>query len=152
MTSAGRQRKVSNMKLTSKFHLAHMGIWLVICIPLVGLLNFLLYLLITQQMNFMDDSLGGAAGGAPETRLWLALGLIVEGLVFSLAFVFLAMNTSHRVAGPYIKLKRTCEQIRDGDRDLRLRFRDYDLLEDVAQAFNQMVEALRAGSGRDRRQ
>jgi len=141
MTSDRKKRKLRNMRLTEKFHFAHLGIWIVISIGLVALVNFLLYIVIVQQLDLIMDS-GGGGGLGEVGRMRLAFGLILEGFVFAVALVVLAKSTSHRIAGPHLRTIRTCREIQNGNRGLRLKFREYDLLEDVADAFNSMMDSL----------
>ncbi|MEA2691020.1 MAG: hypothetical protein QOJ16_407, partial [Acidobacteriota bacterium] len=59
------------------------------------------------------------------------------------ALVALALFTTQRLAGPFIALKRACEDVKDGNLARRVRFRRADghLLE-VEAAFNEMMESL----------
>ncbi len=50
---------------------------------------------------------------------------------------------SHRIAGPLHRLKQYMKKLGDGDFALRLRFRTYDEIHDVADSFNEMVENLK---------
>jgi HAMP domain-containing protein len=56
----------------------------------------------------------------------------------------LAIHTGHRVAGPYQALKRTFNEVREGNLECRLRFRSTDGLDDVAASFNEMMDAIRS--------
>jgi methyl-accepting chemotaxis protein len=64
---------------------------------------------------------------------------IVSFLIGTIAIFALAC---HRIAGTYIALKRTFGQIKEGDHSVRLKFREYDRLEDVADAFNEMMDSI----------
>ena len=57
--------------------------------------------------------------------------------------VALAKFTSHRIAGPFIRLRRAFNEVRDGDLDHLLKFRKYDRLTMLEDSFNGMMESLR---------
>jgi len=101
-------------------------------------LNYMLYQFMMQQWGHMSDF---DEGSAMLTK-GISIGLVVETVLFFLAFVWMAKATSHRIAGPYIGLQKTCERIRDGELDCRQHFRSYDHLEELQQAFNEMVDTL----------
>lgn len=137
-------RKFANMRLTRRFHFRHMGLWLTIAIALVVLANVLIYVLLVQQWGFVEgpDYESAGVGGARLFARAVGTGLIVETVLLSFALVLLARTTSHRVAGPFIGLQRTCERIASGDREHRVHFRKYDGLEELETAFNTMVDSL----------
>ena len=65
-------------------------------------------------------------------------------MLLSTAILVMAVVTAHRIGGPYIAVKRTCKAIERGDMSQRLKFRDYDRLDDVQEAFNEMMDAVEA--------
>jgi competence protein ComGC len=73
----------------------------------------------------------------PLLGLFVAqLLLFVGGIAASLVLA------AHRIAGPHVAIKRTCNALRAGKASTRLHFRKYDKLEDVEECFNAMVDAL----------
>ncbi len=61
----------------------------------------------------------------------------------ALAGIALAIVTTTRVAGPMVLLKRVCEDVKGGDMDRRLSFRESDEhLRGLESAFNEMMVAL----------
>jgi nitrogen fixation/metabolism regulation signal transduction histidine kinase len=61
-----------------------------------------------------------------------------------IAVVALAVFTTHRLAGPWIAVRRALDRVRDGDLDTPLRIRTVDpYLREVERAFNEMRESLR---------
>jgi len=139
--NAKKLRKMSNMRLTRKFHFPHMGLWIAACSSLVVVLNFLLYMVILQQWSF---SVGASSTVTAVFAKKLAIFMSIEAVALCCGIVFMAKATSHRIAGPYIGLQSTCERIRDGERDLRQKFRDYDYLAELEVAFNTMLDELTA--------
>jgi nitrogen fixation/metabolism regulation signal transduction histidine kinase len=71
--------------------------------------------------------------------------LALQATLTLVAVVALAIFTTHRLAGPWIALRRALEQVRDGRLDTVLRIRSADpYLRDVERTFNEMTVALRA--------
>jgi len=56
----------------------------------------------------------------------------------------LALFTTHRLAGPWIAVRRALDRVRDGDLDSGLRLRATDpRIKEVELAFAQMLDSLR---------
>ncbi len=78
---------------------------------------------------------------------WWTHGLFLLVLVFLLpVFVLDSIKLSNRFAGPIYRLRRTIHNIAQGDPPPRLKFRDFDFWQGMAQDFNLMIDRL---SGRD---
>ncbi|NQT92658.1 MAG: hypothetical protein HQ559_07850, partial [Lentisphaerae bacterium] len=77
-------------------------------------------------------------------RHMFVVALVIEISLFTFAFVCLAKLTAHRIAGPYIRLRQVFESVGKGDFQQSLKFRDYDRLEEVEEAFNAMMVGIRA--------
>lgn len=144
MTTGRHQRKLRNVKFTEKYRFQYLGLWMMICFFFIALLNVAVFLLYEQmrllaQPEGVDVELGLALDHTASMITILALTL-----AFGFAVVALAIFTAHRIGGPYIALQRTMAAIREGDLDQRLRFRDYDKLEDLESAFNEMMDSVQA--------
>ena len=64
-------------------------------------------------------------------------------MVFLLpVFVLDTIKMSNRFAGPIYRLRQTIRSIAQGDPPPRLKFRDFDFWQGLAQDFNQMVDHL----------
>jgi HAMP domain-containing protein len=118
------------VKLTYPYALRYLGLWLVVTILAILVFSVTSYFL-------MADRLTG------EALHRFATILFVEAAGVILALVALAFFTTHRLAGPFIALKRAFDDVKAGDlgRRLRLRRADGPLLE-VETAFNEMMESL----------
>jgi len=69
--------------------------------------------------------------------------LLTRMPVIVLAALGLAILTTARVAGPLVQLRRTIEDVTQGDMGRRLRFRRSDKhLRELETAFNEMMESL----------
>lgn len=125
-----------------------MGLWVLITLALVIVMNLVLYL-------FIEERWGGIASlDSAYHQQYIALRqtfvvvLCVETLLFAVGIIGLAMFTAHRIAGPYIRLERVFDAVRDGNLDQKLRFRKSDHLGRLEQHFDDMMAAIRKGADR----
>jgi methyl-accepting chemotaxis protein len=139
MTESNRnQRKFSNIKLTQQYHYHHMGLWVLITISLVILINYLLFALILQQWGYSSGM--GIVSGSFATQVGAVLA--IEATLLSIAIVLMAKTTSHRISGAFLAIQKTCDTISAGELDTRQHFRDYDKLEDLEKSINNMLDKL----------
>lgn len=68
--------------------------------------------------------------------------LLVKMAIEILLIVFISLVFSHYIAGPIYRLQEAMKAVRDGDSAVRLRFRRLDEFKNIAELFNQMMEAL----------
>jgi nitrogen fixation/metabolism regulation signal transduction histidine kinase len=144
MTMKCSNRKLSNVKLTKEFHFRYLGLWVLISIGLVVVANLLLFLLAEQHWKDLYAQDTQFLAEYMMQRQMMAAALGVGALLFSAALVALAKTTAHRIAGPYVKLQRVFESVRDGNLDQELSFRKYDHLDELAAVFNEMMVEVRA--------
>ena len=143
MKSGKSQRRLSNVILTRKYHLRYMGLWILLASFFVVVLNMVLYL-------YVEERWGGVASlSRPFHQEYIGMrkvfvgSLCIEAVLFIVGIVGLAMFTAHRVAGPYIRLRHVFAAVTDGNFSQELKFRDYDHLEEVEDAFNKMMGKVR---------
>lgn len=138
LKSKNNRRNPWNFSYTARHHVRYLGPWVVTC----GLLTALLSTLFA--LNLRDDIF--RAPGAPDLNAYYSsLGwLTVLTLAAFVAFVVMGKACAHRLAGPQIAIKNVCEQVLAGNLKARLKFREYDRLEDVEQTFNDMLNKLQA--------
>lgn len=143
MAQGRHHRSLLNIKLTRRFHFRYFGAWIILTVMLIVAMNALAFILV--EMGWQDVTVLNAK--ALSRYLWVRQTLlptaILATLLGGLATVLLAMVTAHRIAGPYIRLKMALREVTEGNMRYRLKFRKYDHLEDVEEAFNTMMEALR---------
>lgn len=133
----GRSRRsFASVKLTARYHLPYMGLWILVCSVQILVIDALLYRLLV-------DYLGGLEDGAVGTERTALFPIVMLTIISVAGIVSLAILTAHRIAGPYIALTQACRALADGKLDHRLHFRQYDQLAHVADEFNRMVDALR---------
>ena len=137
------QRKLSNISVTREFHFQHMGLWIVLTMCFVVLLNVLLYLLLQERWARLSAPEGVGGAGFETIRGALLTAQAIQIILMGVGVVALAKFTSHRIAGPFIRLRRAFNEVRDGDLDHLLKFRKYDRLTMLEDSFNGMMESLR---------
>ena len=75
--------------------------------------------------------------------LWWTHGPFLLVMVFLLpVFVLDTIQLSHRFAGPIYRLRQVILEIAQGDPPPRLKFRDFDFWQGLAEDFNRMVDQL----------
>ena len=132
--SSRNRRTLRNLDQTSKHHIHYMSIWLSLTCGnlLTNYLAATLYVfLVTVQGQDID--------------LHQAVTLLTALLLFAvIGVMFGAAVTAHRLAGVHVKLARTFERVASGERDVVLRFREYDKLTPLEDAFAEFMNAVRA--------
>lgn len=124
-------RRGTGVKFTVPFLARFSALWMAVTIAVVLVFSATSYLMVVDRVE---------QGG----RSHLVTILAVQTIVLILAIVALAVFTTHRLAGPYIALKRAFEEVKRGELNHPLRFRNADVhLQDLENSFNEMTEALR---------
>jgi methyl-accepting chemotaxis protein len=86
------------------------------------------------------------------TSAWQRLGLsillsnLVAVIVVGAAGITSALYASHKIAGPLFRFETLCEEIGDGKLETVTQLREGDQLQELGQAFSNMVEKLRQRS------
>jgi hypothetical protein len=76
-------------------------------------------------------------------QLWSTHGPFLLVLFLLLpVFILDTIRLSHRFVGPIYRLRHTIRKIAQGDTPPRLKFRDFDFWQGMAQDFNLMVDRL----------
>lgn len=126
-----RGMRGTGVRLTLPYMLRYSALWLVVTVLAVAVFGIACYLV-------ASDHLVG------EARQHVALVLGAQTVFLILGVIALAIFTTHRLAGPYIALKRAFEEVTRGEMDRPLRLRGSDAhLRELEDGFNQMTAALR---------
>ena len=141
------RRRLSNVHLTRRYRLAYMGLWVAVTMLLVVAMNAVLYLYIEERWGAVGTLSNAYYQQYVAIRTWFVFALAIETAVFGFGIFGLAATTTHRVAGPYFRLKAVFKEVENGNYQQGLSFRKYDKLEDVAEAFNAMMETVRRDLG-----
>ncbi len=124
----------TGLRHTLPFFIRFAGLWLVVSIAAVLVAGVSSYLLFAQRLESGGDDLRNA--------------IILQTVLSVLAVIALAVFTTHRLAGPWVAVRRALLAVRDGDLEARLRFRVSDpRLQEVQNAFDEMVSSVRQRLG-----
>ncbi|MCG8448619.1 MAG: hypothetical protein MI725_03440 [Pirellulales bacterium] len=83
--------------------------------------------------------------GEQFQQMWWTHGPFLLVMLFLLpVFVLDTIRLSHRFAGPIYRLRQTIHNIACGDPPPRLKFRDFDFWQGLAEDFNRMVDRLKS--------
>lgn len=64
-------------------------------------------------------------------------------VIVGAATVFLTLFVSHKIAGPLYRLKKSMQELAEGNLTSDIKLRKNDQLRDIADTFNQMVDKLK---------
>jgi hypothetical protein len=78
----------------------------------------------------------------------VALSIVLGVLLLALALGATGIIVTHRLVGPAYRLKRLLRDVRDGRLVVRGRLRKGDELQDIFEAFQEMIVSLRSGQER----
>lgn len=76
--------------------------------------------------------------------LSIFIGNFIAFLVAGTLAVFVVLYASHKIAGPLYRFEVLCEQVGNGQLDTITTLREKDQLQDLAQAFTNMVGQLKS--------
>ncbi len=106
-------------------------------------------MLLTAPILTIGMMLSGIVPQASHGDVWFFL--LTRMPIIALVAIGLAISTTTRVVGPMVHLRRVFDDVKSGDMDRRLSFRQTDRhLRGLEAAFNEMMVVLseRAGSRR----
>jgi nitrogen fixation/metabolism regulation signal transduction histidine kinase len=119
------------VRYTLPYFLRFSGVWVLVTSLVAVVFGVTSYLAMFDQLT-------------EEARRHLVVVLSIQTVLIVLAVILLAVFSTHRLAGPLIGLKRAMEDVKAGNLSRELRFRSTDPhLDEIANAFNEMVAALR---------
>lgn len=143
--TSSKNRSFKSVGLTAPRYWSLMGIQFVLVILFLLSLGVTLWMVLQYQrelMRLMGEDFPREIVNTQSVYVkifWVQIGVFLVG---TLALFGLAC---HRIAGTYVALKRTIRMVREGDTSVRLKFRGSDRLDDVAESFNDMMDAIESG-------
>lgn len=99
------------------------------------------YVFISSIVDYVEKE-GRSPTAAELVMIPLNALIIIVPIIFVVMTV-IVIFISHRIAGPLHRLKQYMQRVGKGDFSVRLRFRTYDEINDVADSFNEMVDGLK---------
>ena len=140
-----RQRKIKNFWINPKFQKKYVW-WISLTGMGLSATNSAVFYFFTRENYSLLVDLSPMTDEAKVQlyqELWQILGYLIAGnLAFMAMVTLLGIVLSHKTAGPMFNLVKTCQKIRDGVFDLRVRFRPGDDFQEVALAVNEMLDAV----------
>lgn len=142
------QRKFRNILINPRYQLKYV-FWLSASgLALTLLYSAIFYFFTRENYTILVDM--SPMDAAAKDQLHRELGQIVVMMgVISLGFLSvvcaLGVWMSHRTAGPLFHFKRVFAAIQSGDTSARIRLRPGDDFQDVAGAFNAMMDSMADG-------
>ena len=109
--------------------------------------HWLVFMLVTSAVAFVLQVLADPFRGLTShlQDLWWAQGPFLLVMVFLMpVFVMDAVKLSHRFAGPIFSLRRSIRGIVNGESPRKLKFREGDFWQDLADDYNAMLTKLGA--------
>lgn len=126
-----RRMRGTGVRFTLPYMFRYSALWLLVTVPAVAVFGIACYLAASNRLD-------------GEARRHVALVLTVQTVFLILGVIALAVFTTHRLAGPFIALKRAFEEVQRGELDRPLRLRGADVhLRELETSFNDMTATLR---------
>jgi hypothetical protein len=107
--------------------------------------HWLVFMLATSVVAFVLQVLADPFRGVSShlKDLWWTQGPFLLVMVFLLpVFVMDAVKLSHRFAGPIFSLRRSMRSVTEGEKPRKLKFRQRDFWQDLAEDYNAMLSKL----------
>ena len=148
MTSAGKQRRLRNLLIIPGFQ-GRIAFFIFLAGFICAALNaYLYYNYVVESYDFILRH-----SSLPQTliddryRDLFKFGLVlgVATLLIIVIIAIWALFTTHRAAGAIYHIKRVIEEVGSGNTQARVRLRAKDEFQDVAEAFNRMMDELQKG-------
>lgn len=150
------KRRLRNYLLDARFQLKYTSMVVGVTVIVASALGFMAYRYSRGQTEMMTISkIEGSAdlnpqfvafieGEARSADRKVLLGIIGGIAILALALGVTGIMVTHKLVGPAYKIKRLLRDVRDGHLKIEGRLRKGDELQDVFDAFEQMINALRA--------
>ena len=154
------KRKLRNYLLDSRFQLKYTGMVVAVTVVVAGVLGYFAYdysrgqtEMMTIQMAMQEDldpSAEAEIRGFAEEQDRKVLGYIVAGIVLmALTLGLTGIVITHKLVGPAYKMRMQLGKVAEGKLIVQGRLRKGDELQELFEAFEHMVESLRAAQARE---
>jgi methyl-accepting chemotaxis protein len=156
------KRRLRNYLLVPSFQLKYTAMVVGVTVIVASVLGSLAYTYSTGQTEMLSIQKLEAKGGnvddrfitdleryAHEADRKVALGIIGGVLLLAVALGFTGILVTHRLVGPVYRVKQLLHEVRDGHLRVEGRLRKHDELQDLFEAFQDMVTSLRSAQERE---
>lgn len=140
-----QNRKLRNLLINPKFQFKYI-FWLNIsALSLLIMYCSIIYFYVSENYSLLVEL--SPMTQEAKVQLYTELTeILIKIAVFSGCFLFtvtwIGILFSHRTAGPLYHLKKVFSEIKNGDLSKRVHFRTEDEFQDVATAFNEMMDEI----------
>lgn len=149
------RRQLRNYLLDRRFQFKHIGMVMAVVVAVASILGYYAYDYSTGQSEAlaiqmaMQPDLNPAVANnldewARQQDRRVAFAIIFGILLLIVAMAATGIVITHRMVGPAFKLKRLLAEVQNGHLNVEARFRKGDELQDIGEAFTEMVAALKA--------
>jgi methyl-accepting chemotaxis protein len=154
------KRRLRNYLLDTRFQLKYTGMVVIVTVAVASVLGWFAYdhsrgqtEMMAMQIAMQPDLNPEAAadltgfGEAEDRKVLLSIVLGILGLAFALGFT--GIIVTHKLVGPAYKMRLLLNQVAEGKLKLQGRLRKGDELQELFEAFANMVESLREAQARE---
>ena len=132
---ARKKIRGSGLRHTLPYVVRFAGLWLVVTIAAIVVASVSSYMVFAER-------------GSEAEAAHLRTVVTIQAALSILAVIALALFTTHRLAGPWIAVRRALDRVTAGDLDSGLRLRATDpRIKEVEVAFAEMLASLRRRTG-----
>ena len=156
------KRRLRNYLLVPSFQLKYTAMVVGVTLVVASVLGIQAYNYSTGQTEMLNLNKMEAKGDAideqfikdlekysREADLKVALGITSGVLLLTIALAITGILVTHRLVGPAYRLKMLLRDVRDGHLKVQGRLRKHDELQDVFEAFQEMITSLRNEQSRE---
>ncbi|MCB9599507.1 MAG: hypothetical protein H6721_08910 [Sandaracinus sp.] len=154
------KRRLRNYLLDTRFQLKYTGMVVLVTVAVASVLGWFAYdhskgqtesmaLNIALQPDLDPDVAANLEGWAEAEDRKVLLSIVLGILGLALALGFTGIIVTHKLVGPAYKMRLLLNQVADGKLKLQGRLRKGDELQELFEAFANMVESLREAQARE---
>ncbi|MEM9074191.1 MAG: hypothetical protein AAGE52_37205 [Myxococcota bacterium] len=154
------KRRIRNYLLDPRFQLKYTGMVVGVTVVIASLLGWYAYdhsrgqteamsITMSMQPDLHPDVAADLEGWAQAEDRQVLIGIVIAILLLAVALGVTGILVTHKLVGPAYKMKLLFRQVEGGKLKLAGRLRKGDELQDVFEAFANMVESLREAQTRE---
>ncbi|HEY2732634.1 MAG TPA: hypothetical protein VGI70_01550 [Polyangiales bacterium] len=156
------KRRIRNYLLVPSFQLKYTAMVVGVTVIVATVLGIAAYSYSTGQTQLMTINKMEAKGDAIDEQFMkdlqrygeeadrkVALSIVAGVLLLALALGITGILVTHRLVGPTYRLKALLRDVRDGHLKVEGRLRKHDELQDLFEAFREMIFSLRAAQEKE---
>ena len=156
------KRRIRNYLLVPRFQLKYTSMVVGVTVIVASVLGIQAYNYSTGQTQMLAMNKMEAKGPAINDQFMqdlqrysedadrkVALSVVAGVLLLAIALGITGIMVTHRLVGPAYRLKVLLRDVRDGHLKVQGRLRKHDELQDIFEAFQEMIVSLRAAQERE---